>query len=67
MQASSLIVLQFHLNVTNFPADSMIYSKQKELAVSESASPLNVPGVLFLSQVAYCARAAISSALSATL
>jgi hypothetical protein len=37
------------------------------LAVFHAASPLDVLGVLFLSEVAYCAKAAISSGLSATL
>ena len=37
------------------------------LTVSQAASPLSILAVLFLSEVAYCARAAISSALRARL
>jgi len=39
-------------------------SKRKELTVFQAASPLNAMGILF-SAVVYCARTAISSALSA--
>ena len=43
----------------------MYDSKRKELTISQATSPLNVLGVSFLSKVAYCARASISSALKA--
>ncbi len=47
-------------------SDSMNESK-KGWQLSQAASPLNVLGVLLFSELAYCARAAISSALSARL
>ena len=35
-------------------------ARKKGLIVSQAASPLSVPGVLSLSEVAYCARVSIS-------